>query len=425
MADTSTVDESKLKGDIRSALTFRAATKSDLSKFDADGSRSSTSKGNFSYENDIQAGSRSYKLSDFNWSEIFDLNMVYDSSRQNMVVPKIILTEFQPDRSFKWEAILKPITNSITKAGELIGSIPLVGGLVTAPPAAVGEAVSWYLENQLMREYATGLSFKDGQVQHPALGNPVEMVKRLLSGRYLGSYELPYLGDDYIKADTTNGWSMGGSGNIIGSELEQVLQNEYNINFPTAPVWKKGSSSDEPSFEFTLYLINDNNDHLKKNFKFLHSFVSGAFWIQMDFIQRSPNLYDVEIPGRQHLYFCSMGVHTKYMGRLRTNPEVTSFLKRVHSVYGLPDENEMLYPDAYQMTIKINSLVPNNFNMYANYFYDRTNRDQVYVGNQIERFGLGDYFGMVIDRLKATKDDALSAAKGETEGISRPTGRKE
>jgi hypothetical protein len=116
---------------------------------------------------------------------------------------------------------------------------------------------------------------------------------------------------------------------------------------------------------------------LVNNFTFLNSLVAGNFWVQLGMIQQSPNLYDVVVPGRFHKYFCAIGIEVDYVGKCRTNETAVEEINRA----GGPDvnlsEKDMLFPDAYKITISVRDLSPNNFNL----FLENMNIDKVTLGS--------------------------------------------
>jgi hypothetical protein len=135
------------------------------------------------------------------------------------------------------------------------------------------------------------------------------------------------------------------------------------------------------------------------NFKFLNSIISGAFWLQMDYVQKSPNVYDVEVPGRFHSYYAALGVEVSHVGKLRTNPSVSLSMNSLKSL----NENT-LYPDAYKMTLNIVDLCPNNFNNYIDYLRDGRS-SQIQIGGVVKKMNTNKVIGKIIgDTGKTIKD---------------------
>ena len=175
---------------------------------------------------------------------------------------------------------------------------------------------------------------------------------------------IPFFSDVYLKADTAGNWSQSGSERIIGKEASQVAQNSMDVNFPMMPIWTRAQNDPSPLEGITnsFFLINESDDDLLNNFKFLNAFVSGNFWVQMNLIQQSPNVFDVEIPGRYHSYFSALGIEVKWAGKIRVRSNMKDKLAGFQGAI-----RSLQFPDAYQVSVKVTDLCPNNFNTYLDY----------------------------------------------------------
>jgi len=58
-----------------------------------------------------------------------------------------------------------------------------------------------------------------------------------------------------------------------------------------------------------------------------------------------------------------------FEGKLRKNKKVSDKLRQ----YSKAIDDDMLWPDAWKLNIKIHDLTPNNFNLYADYYLNGIN----------------------------------------------------
>ncbi len=225
--------------------------------------------------------------------------------------------------------------------------------------------------------------------------------RRLLTGVYMTSYEMPFYNSNvYIKSNAgTWGYTtlMGG----FSSMLEDLIGSVDILNSAT---WSAQGNTgingttgyDAITFDFSLF--NRTADDVYKNIKFIHTLIPEALWIQNGLFQIPGTVYDVEIPGRTRLYWCTGEFKCEYQGKTRyfTNYNVKNLLKHsqlqnfapivVKNENGIPvgvtDPNNNKYgnatkyiggrnirdlnliPDAYKLTCTLNSLLPNNLNTY-------------------------------------------------------------
>lgn len=290
----------------------------------------------------------SYKR-DFKWAhnEYNNLN----NEPERYAIQNIILEEFEPEAIFDIQKIIDAAAQ---------GAVPkLLNFASNVTGASTGISLVAQGEKQAM--YA--------QLKQEALSNdsasllklPIEMLERYFTGTFNNTYELPFFNDNYIAADTTSNWSTGGSERALGTELSRVMKENLTIDFPTTPIWTLGDHKGD-NFTFNFYLINDSVDSLKKNFKFMHAFISGAFWLQMDIMQQPPNVYRVTVPGRFMKIFCAMGVKATNIGKLRICGQEFS-----QSIGYSAITSTTLMPEAWKIEITITDLTPNNFNVHMNY----------------------------------------------------------
>lgn len=324
--------------------------------------------------------SRIFSINDYKWGEHNALNFADPDS-----VQKIILEEFQPSPMFdvgrlvdivlgRTSKIVDGQKTTTTTEYSFIGNI--VGGGISS---AIQSSLGWAAEKAILANYLAN--------PESAIDFPIKMIKQMLPGIFLNRYELPFFERTYLDTTNSGSWSTQGSSRVLGTALHKILQENMNVDFPTAPTWTCGDNKGK-DFKFELYLINDNNDSLVKNFRFLHSLISGTFWMQLSVLQKSPNLYRVTVPGRFIKYFCSIGISSEMVGKLRTNEDVASILNQGTSttkVFSAINQ-KTLFPDAYKLELHVQDLTPNNFNNYVNYLINGQN-EVVDIGevNEVSR----------------------------------------
>jgi hypothetical protein len=124
----------------------------------------------------------------------------------------------------------------------------------------------------------------------------------------------------------------------------------------------------------------------------------------MDYVQKSPNVYDIEVPGCFHIYFAAMGMEVTRVGKLRTNNKAAASLSGFKSI-----TSETIWPDAYKITINVNDLCPNNFNNYIDYLVNGKDHN-VTVGKHIDNLGV-DYCDFVKTQASKVPEAVGKAAE--------------
>ncbi len=365
---------------------------------------------------------RNFELSDYVWynsSAQFQFGDTGGSSTdgirnlRDIQVPKIILKEYQPDFIFNWGDLIDealggisnlvggiesggaPSTSAGTgknaakgfrqKSARLFGSATaafkggvgklISSGLLTPSIKAAGRVQSVKHLNDVL----IAVSNSRSEFNKSILETPVDLVRNMFNGEFLGTYELPYFGDVYLSAHSSANWSRSGLSEMLGSTLGSFLKNNLSLDVPTTPTWKNDDGGGEPP-EISLELILNNKDidSLIKNYRFINSLISGAYWSQINYNQKSPNLYDVTIPGRLHHFFCTMDIDLEYLGKTRSlnSRGADRFLNTFGSTQGANNitiGGDYMYPDGYMVKIVLKSLMPNNFNMYLDYVINGSN----------------------------------------------------
>lgn len=310
-------------------------------------------------------------------------------------IPYIKVTEFQSNYIFNWQTKLNDLTNSLFASLEVGGDT--LDSLKTFLPDDLQDSLPEFQEKAIaIRNEILGANRNND----PILGRPVEMVKELFTGRFVASYDLPYFGEAYIMANSSSDWENSDGHGLAGG-VKELLRKGTNVDYPLTPTWKPGSPLDAPPVETEIMLYNDSFDHLNANFKFLHALAAGAFWIQDNYKQRQPNIYDVHFPGYFQYYYCSLDLEITTVGMKRTLKE--GAFKKLITDNGIRLPQKTFFPDAYKLTIKFTPLIPNNFNMYLKYLLLGADND-VIVGTERENTS-----ALIGRRVKSLLADGLTS----------------
>lgn len=295
-------------------------------------------------------------LDDYNWS--MDRKNLNELGMEITDFQKLRIYELQPDRQVSFKRLTESLINAAKSVYNSIGS-GVIGQVIkglteTAVTAVVNEEGSTNIQSQ---NYATN----------------VDWISELLQGTWVGQYDIPFFGKNFLKADTTSSWAMG---NLADSA--DFLKNDLTTNVQDIPTWAYNPGKAE-AISTTIYLLNEDVDSIIKNLKFLHSITAGAWWVQTSFVgYRQPNLYRVLCPGRFIMLYASMAITAEMVGKIRRysqqdaeemfgkGAEVNSFMP--FKLYTSAGEGNCNIPEAYKLTLKIQDLTPQVFNVMANFF---------------------------------------------------------
>ena len=160
-----------------------------------------------------------------------------------------------------------------------------------------------------------------------------------------------------------------------------------------------------------FYLVNTNKQWLIKNFQFIQAFFAGAEWLHMKHcVVRPPNVYHVLCPGRFQIYWAAMDIDITFEGKLRKHQEASKELSKYSKAI---DEN-MLWPEAWKVDVTIRDLTPNNFNLYAEYYLNGFNADEIrsledYISVKDAVKEIGSYLMELGKELKDLTVDGINA----------------
>lgn len=358
--------EEKLR-DIRMAIKFRGNSKDDISSGPT-------------AEQKEKYNSRVFSLNSYNWTSVSDDKRPVDSS------DRLILTEFQPERTYDFGKILSSVDSLKTLSEFLNG-----GGVVST----VVQTAAQVLQDKLIDRY----SKNPEELTNPT-NLSMQLVKNMMKGQYLNTYEIPYNEPNYFNSDGDQGWSASGSEQMIGSEISNLVQQNANINFPMPAQWNNSGGNGLDIGQTEFYLINETVSDFQRNFKFLMAFSAGSFWVQGGIMQFSPNLYDVECPGRFHRNWVAMGLTVTYEGKLRPFTDSSNFLASFKGMNG----PTVKIPEAYKVHCKFTDLTPNTYNCWASYILN--GKDGGKIGstttgtNQAMINEVKDFAGNVVNKGK-------------------------
>jgi hypothetical protein len=224
------------------------------------------------------------------------------------------------------------------------------------------------------------------------LAIPNFMYSQLIGGTVRGKYRIPFSPQEtYWNARGSSGWeSRTLAQQFVGGTVSNFIKKIPGAGQFDIAGRPRFISPNETHDEFTstFHLFNYNDTAIKANMKFIHSFISGAWWTQIGIIQTSSNLYDVEVPGRFRYLFCSADVKIEQVGKIRRLP--TKIINDLRSTiskspqgyesgaivdrrsyrnkgYNLNEAYISMVPDTYRVTVTYKSLLPNNLNTYLAY----------------------------------------------------------
>lgn len=279
------------------------------------------------------------------------------------------------------------------------------------------------------------------------IGFAIEMYKNIISGFYTASYEFPLLDGTgrnlFLNSDGKEGWSQQSFMNRFHGQGDESIISKVSgfikgtaemlgvqgFDIASRPKWglERGGSvyNEGMGVEVKFMLYNNDLHSFKANTKLINCFVGGNLWLQDTFIQKSSSLYTVEIPGRAYLSLCSASIKVSFVGKIRKLPEPNAgYLtqctedKDTGQAVSLRKLDSAMYnkqillniPDAYEVTIVFNSLLPNNFNTYMMNINKVSN---IQVGQQIT-----SYYEKFLENVKTQIDIENQQKVNATRGVA-------
>lgn len=306
----------------------------------------------------------------------------YNSDPSKFNVTKMIAIEKQPRYPVYYD-------NAVDVGGSFLGG--LVSELATAVLGKTGSAaltkaaipVGGYAGIYAANRAVEGISTEAGATKLYREDKYLDNIKNLfttLTTDHIISYEMPFLSDYFISVDGDEGWKTMGIDSHLGDVAKTLSKMHLPIGYPITPNWEYGGSS--PSFKNQFHLINDTTSALNSNLNFLMSLVPGMMHVLISggtlgmetgadigknvagnftSLYKSPNVYEIIVPGRLRWLWCTMSVDVTFVGKVYSDI-VQLNNSRIRAFTG--DSDIIGFPEAYKLEITVKSLLPKSFNEY-------------------------------------------------------------
>lgn len=387
-------------------MSISLDAKPDLNKAETNTPPSSMPSANGKY--DLRGGSgyplrqgNIWTLDKYEWSNssAYEQRINTGSTTDNTYpdIQKIILREFQPNLMVDVGQIIDSLGSGllslIFKPGTEGGAASFTEAFLGVVGKSVGAFAPRVIEKGLI--YAA-LNNPDSITGSNAIGL---ISQYMFSGPPVGYYECPFFEELFLDNKGHGNWTQSGSARLGGS-LASAAKAGANIDFPTTPTWALGDSKGF-DFSFSFWLINKDVISLAKNFKFLQSLIAGTFWIQLNVQQKSPNVYQIIVPGRFRKFFTSLDVKVTAHGKLRR------VLQTTNQYVADPLLNNLM-PEVWKVEINVEDLTPNNFNSHAEFINSGAggldNRIEINVAGPLDE-------NTVTKQMKNVTDEAINVTK--------------
>ena len=195
-------------------------------------------------------------------------------------------------------------------------------------------------------------------------------------------YTLPNNEVKYLESDGTMGFNSAsgkhggdystGGNSLLGKALNMI---GGNVRITMTPIWTL-SGDPTSSISIKLSLFNDTLDHALNNFLFVNTLIPSNMSLTYAVYRFPPCTYDLKIEGGRRFMMCSGKFSCLNRGVLRT-PSV-KFIKTLADTFGnkselwkdkiteekLKKNRWIMIPDAYELNLTFNSLLPDVFNTY-------------------------------------------------------------
>lgn len=344
-------------------------------------------------------------------------------------IPHANVTEIQPLQSLEFVVdIFSQIADLANFWFEGKGDIKRIKDTFSSIKSAMPKKQSAYL----------GFLDNINDAEKAVLAIPNFMYSQLIGGTVRGKYRIPFSPQEtYWNARGSSGWeSRTLAQQFVGGTVSNFIKKIPGAGQFDIAGRPRFISPNETHDEFTstFHLFNYNDTAIKANMKFIHSFISGAWWTQIGIIQTSSNLYDVEVPGRFRYLFCSADVKIEQVGKIRRLPSkiIEDLKSRIVSLEGGPLRSNLglgkekyklndayisMVPDTYRVTVTYKSLLPNNLNTYLAYaITDHDNAiDSLYstynIGQNLES-GLDEVLQNIFQTAQGNAPGELSLFPG-------------
>lgn len=339
-----------------------------------------------------QGGKTNYGINDIHYSLLQS-----DSSRFN--VTKLILVEKQPRYPIYYGKIRDKITSTVkgwiekTKTGSRL--LKQLSGIADTFGQA-GGAVYGNVRVEAMSTDAGELEDYYGD-PNKYLNNIKDLFTTLTTD-HISTYELPFLSDYYVEADGDAGWKYVGSQSDLAMELGDIAKSlsKLNVGYPVTPNWEY--SPKVPNLRYKFHLVNDTTGHLTDNVRFLINFIPGMLHVLLSFGQtenstesigqnlrnvmsdylslyKSPNVYEAIVPGRFRWLWCTLKADVRCVGKIfHDKVDVgRSYGSGVAAFKDSGDGTLIGFPEAFEISLELRSLLPQSFNEYLYFLKSKPN----------------------------------------------------
>lgn len=207
------------------------------------------------------------------------------------------------------------------------------------------------------------------------------------------TYEMPFFSEYFIDANGDQGWERGGAEAMLGAAAE-TLETYASVGYPTTPNFRYNPYYQTVNFSF--HLINQTSSDLNKNLKFLMTIMPGMMMVLINNVNvassldksvinqvasdvsslfKSPNVYEVMVPGRFRWLWSTMQMEVSCVGKIFSDPSISGIMK------AYTDQNVVGMPEAFKVDVTLRSLLPQTFNEF--FFYTTQNSYGGFSGTDI------------------------------------------
>lgn len=332
-------------------------------------------------------------IHDYNWCPVYNLG--HERINPNDF-SKLIIWEFQPNATVSTNMLFKAGADAISGAGGVIGTAfnkfinrgketskeGQAAGLDPKKSEIKGKGMSDDIKAFGAKTIGSGVvnyqiqsinSLGAGSTEKLNKVTDVAWVDKLLTGSWIGQYEIPFFNNSMMKSKSKDAWEMGNALKDTKSLLG-AIKDAGQGNVQDIPIWSFDKTNQEGiNWNTSFYLINDNVGNIKKNLAFISAFAAGTYWIQLNNFQyHCPNLYRVECPGRFFELYTSLDIAVNYYGKTqKLGLADTEYIFKDYIGLKAYDPmvigSDIYIPEAYEIIIDSKSLQPNAFNIQYNY----------------------------------------------------------
>ena len=208
----------------------------------------------------------------------------------------------------------------------------------------------------------------------------------MIYGNYKAHFRIPMNQSSYQFgiSEGNLGWQSVGDSKLIqeAEDATNIINSFTEMNIPNVFMrkqWRQNASitGSGKSYTCSFNLFNDTLDHFMLNFNYIIHLLALCNATTDTIFVRPPYLFNLRIPGGLRYLLCSCKCTVKGIGKVRklgSMDYVVNILKHITEQFAWNEKlasEELTYcPDAYEVTLEFNSLMPNTWNF-----------DQAYLTN--------------------------------------------